>query len=415
MPIGSAWHMLANNTFLIWDTIIMNQVKPCQALSTLEVSQTVNSSRKIERAESALSLSSSVGSTSISNNGVVDLLDISQSASCIVIKLQIIESELIIQQSATSNIKDANASSQLDIVSEIRVSAPIYVNAANKINLIENYDDFNDYLALYGITDITQVTDPEVYALMAEENQIRVYVNVNMVYNLTVNSILSISDISSLPIFIEANTHIHLLDTAYKTPYGVSISELTLTQTAVGLAGKGTLSNLSFTSTALVNLVKLLSATSTLNLLVGASQYTEQYCLDPITPNAPIKISRNSVLLSFPYDNPTLLIELNNPNLGDSLNITNLRINRRTRGGTLIIARDVNWPKSNKFNLTFTNVSATIFAQLLVFIKTSLGCPIKYTDYNNIERQVVLTTPGIDFSEDYTDYFSFTLELEEVE
>lgn len=71
------------------------------------------------------------------------------------------------------------------------------------------------------------------------------------------------------------------------------------------------------------------------------------------------------------------------PILGNRNDIAFQRINRRTRGGDLIIYRDTEWPKTETLNLTFDFDRDEVMKAFLVMLRETAGNFIYYRDHEN--------------------------------
>lgn len=81
------------------------------------------------------------------------------------------------------------------------------------------------------------------------------------------------------------------------------------------------------------------------------------------------------------------------PDLGNIDEISFQRVNRRSRGGDIIIFRDDDWPKTETLNLNFTFVNEKDGIDLLQFIKLSLGDLVTYKDHENRVWEGVIQNP----------------------
>lgn len=105
-------------------------------------------------------------------------------------------------------------------------------------------------------------------------------------------------------------------------------------------------------------------------------------------------VSRDTVLLEYPYSSPTTTLELKVPQLNDIKLLEFSRIQRRSRGNTLVIARKSYWPKSNTFNIAFSSLTAAERDEIIAFVRLTLGKEIKYTDYESQEHKAIIINPS---------------------
>jgi hypothetical protein len=84
---------------------------------------------------------------------------------------------------------------------------------------------------------------------------------------------------------------------------------------------------------------------------------------------------------------------LRSPNLGDKDRLSFSRINRETRGGTLIVYADPVWPKVETLALSFSGLSDTEAQDLLTFMEAHLGEDIKLIDWEDRAWTGVISEP----------------------
>ena len=155
-------------------------------------------------------------------------------------------------------------------------------------------------------------------------------------------------------------------------------STLAFTQT-IGIIK---VSNLFVTST--INLQSVLAHTyneSSINVLCTYTPFIGE-TTDPDAPSPP-QLTPPTLI---PLSEITLSVEgssvtLRNPNLGNRDRSGFQRINRETRGGTLIVYSDPVWPKTQTLILEFSGLSETKAQEFLTFIAYSLGQNIELEDW----------------------------------
>lgn len=108
-------------------------------------------------------------------------------------------------------------------------------------------------------------------------------------------------------------------------------------------------------------------------------------------------------------------VTLRDPDFGDTDVVEARRIQRKSRGGDLIMFRDPQWPKTETLTFEFSFLSRLVLLQLLEFIKDTLGQDVLLTDYNGREYTGIITTPSEELAQagrdNYTAKFSFQVEL----
>lgn len=83
----------------------------------------------------------------------------------------------------------------------------------------------------------------------------------------------------------------------------------------------------------------------------------------------------------FTYNNTYFTFR--NPSIGNSDEISFQRINRRSRGGDLILFRDQDWPKTEVLHLTFNFSQEDEARRLINLIRATIGKFINYRDHEN--------------------------------
>ncbi len=111
----------------------------------------------------------------------------------------------------------------------------------------------------------------------------------------------------------------------------------------------------------------------------------------------------------------TFHVQLRNPDFGDRESVEVRRINRKTRGGDLIIYRDLAWPLYSTYTWKFSFLAQADLDRLLYFLKLSLGQVIVIIDYEGRTFNAIITTPTDEVSqegvEEYHAGFSFQVTL----
>lgn len=111
----------------------------------------------------------------------------------------------------------------------------------------------------------------------------------------------------------------------------------------------------------------------------------------------------------------SLTVTLRDPDFGDTDTIESRRIQRKSRGGDLIMYRDPMWPKTETFTFEFSYLKRQDLMNLVLFIEETLGQEITLTDYNGRVFQGIITTPSEELAqsglENFTTKFSFQVEL----
>ncbi len=103
-----------------------------------------------------------------------------------------------------------------------------------------------------------------------------------------------------------------------------------------------------------------------------------------------------SVTFQYPYYAPTLSITLDNPNLGNSLQL-NLGTNfRQTMDGT--VYSTIKTPAVRTFTISFSNLVKASLDALDIFYRTALNKEISYTDFDNNIWQGYIVNPILEIT-----------------
>lgn len=109
-----------------------------------------------------------------------------------------------------------------------------------------------------------------------------------------------------------------------------------------------------------------------------------------------------------------LSLSLRNPDFGDKETIEIQRINRKTRGGDLVLYRDPTWPKTAIYTWQFSGLKQDDLYHLIEFVKATLGQTITIIDYEGRTlNNCIITTPTEELTQDGVEEFkaSFTFQV----
>jgi hypothetical protein len=118
-----------------------------------------------------------------------------------------------------------------------------------------------------------------------------------------------------------------------------------------------------------------------------------------------------------PMSNTTLSyggasVTLRSPDFGNSLKLEPTRINRKNRGGDIIIAQDPNWPIVRILTMKFSFQNQDEVNRLLQFLEYSLGQIITLLDFEERTWTGIITTPSGKVSQPAREGFSAELEFQ---
>lgn len=183
-----------------------------------------------------------------------------------------------------------------------------------------------------------------------------------------------------------ASHTIGISDTAGRV-YGES-HQITLTQTAVWSRGGGrdATDELDLTHSAAYTLIRPCTDES-FSPFVGSSTAGGP---TPPTTVAPV-IERQGVDLAYPYASPTTTLSLRAPRFGNRDRLTAQRINRLTRGGSLKVFADPQWPNNHTLVMEFSALSESEVQDLLAFMRLSLGKEVLLTDHEGQDWRGIFT------------------------
>lgn len=109
---------------------------------------------------------------------------------------------------------------------------------------------------------------------------------------------------------------------------------------------------------------------------------------------------------------PTDMVTLRHPNLGDINRLAFDRINRETRGGTLVVFADPIWPKIETLLMTFSVLKREEADELLRFMLATIGRKVRLIDWENRAWIGVIVNPQDPIVEDRRNSFTASFEFE---
>ncbi len=170
-------------------------------------------------------------------------------------------------------------------------------------------------------------------------------------------------------ISITATSALTLWQWANPTQTGDAVSQLTLGHFASATAGRVATSTLALNQQASRTIERFVSAGSTLSLYQAVNVVLVEGCVtrtytpfvgstdDPDVPvppptTVPTLERVEGVQLYWPVDIPTMTVTLRGPELDNKDRLRFQRINRETRGGTLVISPDEPIIRNNRYNIS---------------------------------------------------------------
>ena len=195
-----------------------------------------------------------------------------------------------------------------------------------------------------------------------------------------------------------------------KDTYGYAASQLALGHSATVTVGRVATSTLELSQQASFTIDRFVSASSTLNLHQAVNAVLGEGCVDrsytPFIgstddPNAPAPPSSTvptlqcveGIELYWPVSSPMMAVSLRGPELDNKDRLRFQRINRETRGGTLVVFADPIWPKVQQLTLEFVGLEENEAQSLLSFITATLGKEVGLRDWEDRHWSGVIVSP----------------------
>jgi hypothetical protein len=394
-----------------------NIIKVRDAISQLDLTQTATG-EKVLAAHSYLTLTQEARLDQLPASAE-NQLDLIQTARFEPLP-QSVESQIELTQYARVNIKSLSASSHIDLSQDPSVQKPIRVSATDELTV-------KDW-----------VTDDETGETTLEDVGLRHEAEVTHIGGQSVEHILSFHQevglihVKASGTSLSASSTLSLTQSAIVSLTADATSTLVLTQSAVGKASRQADTQLDLTHEASVNVVQGFVATTTIDLNQAATYYLitastpHQYSpfvgesTDPNAPTPPPETLTGPLAgiqvpfqLVYPATGAvTDSVSLKAPNLGNQDRLAFNRINRETRGGTLIIHADPIWPKTETLILTFSGLLRVEAQNLLTFIDDHLGLEVGMIDWEHRFWKGIITAPDGPMVEDRFDSHTVSFEFQ---
>jgi len=130
---------------------------------------------------------------------------------------------------------------------------------------------------------------------------------------------------------------------------------------------------------------------------------------------APTLTRLNDVIFYYPsglIGSATDSITLRSPNFGDRDRNQYNRIRRESRGGSLRVYRDTDWPSRRSFVVDFSAIKDSEVINLIAFLETSLGKEIGFRDWLNRTWYGIIVNPDTPVIRQGTDRNDIAIEFE---
>jgi hypothetical protein len=333
---------------------------------------------------------------------VVDTLDLTDEARNSNIRVVVPASTLELTQTVRSSIRMLEAANSLDLVQTLAVQKPIYASASSPLITTEDVFDIDTQSVITVETGLGQSVSVTVNAVRPSSNIIS-FAQTATQYVVYADAIAADAE-STLAITQEARLSKQVTNELQVIP---------LTQSAMGVTGRearNTLDTLDVVAS--VNVVRgNITASNTLEITHAVSFIFEKrntLCTyspfvgtstDPNAPTPPPSTytapgATPGFRLQYPATGPvTDEVLLRSPNTGNVDRLSMVRINRETRGGTLIVYADPIWPKVQTLLLSFSGLSFQQGQDLMEFMETHIGEEIRLIDYEDRVWRGVITNP----------------------
>ena len=367
--------------------------------------------------------------------GYIDTLTLTDSAEASLIK--VIEQTLTLTDYATTSIGDYYLENTLELTQDASVRDAVYprtledtLTLTQDIVLYPHYGREEHDLEL---TDVTTYWIP--YNLTASSNLVTTtYEIIDGIYTpiyggLSDSASVESTTVKPLQHYIQWYQDLFFEQKAQLSTQEAANNTLVLSQSATVVTSYRGSNTLVLTDSATLNRVLSKSLQSNLNLaasfgytITGTNTCTFDPTVgastDPENPR-PMGLTtgftatrQDTISFWYPYDSPTNTVEIRNPELGNTAKLEFQRINRKTRGGTLIVWADNQWPKIERTELTIRGLTETQAQEYQDFVSTSLGKEIGFTDWENNSWIAIIMNPDAPLIRNRVNDVEITVELE---
>lgn len=115
-------------------------------------------------------------------------------------------------------------------------------------------------------------------------------------------------------------------------------------------------------------------------------------------------------MTTFTYGTHSLV--LRNPDFGNKDSVESRRINRKTRGGDLIVMRDTIWPVTEILEMTFSYLKESQVNAIVEFLRMTLGQQVGLVDYEGRAWTGIILTPSESISTQGRDNIQVTIQFQ---
>lgn len=214
--------------------------------------------------------------------------------------------------------------------------------------------------------------------------------------------------------FADVFNVLNIFQSLTRPSYEIVEQSLALSQSILLQRGYGPSQSLSLTQTAAKILIKSPSIVSDLILIGRVNVYkmdkTFTLQAEP-SPPAPVLVNGKEKNYVYFLAGSTT-ITLPRPEIGNTKRLDFTRINRRSRGGDLIVFRDPSWPKTITLALTFNWLKETDKTVLFQFMLDNLGKEVEYRDHYGKVWDGFIMTPTAQVTRESKNNRTITLEFQ---
>ncbi len=245
------------------------------------------------------------------------------------------------------------------------------------------------------------------------------------VINQSITTLLSFSTTLGRPIDASASSVLSLVQDVERVQSEKSI--LALSSVAVATPVKKSSSTLALNHTVERILIAVQSMSSSLDIghsvlyynarLAQECTYSPQVGFGSSGIQPPPTVSPTlgtaTLTLTYPEGAPTMTVVLRNPNFGNVDRFNFMRIKTTTRGGTLLIYANPNWPKERVFSVSVDALRQSQIDDLKALLTASLGREVGFLNHENRYWKGLITTPDLDITQTGRGAYSVSFEFED--
>lgn len=325
---------------------------------------------------------------------------------------QIVEQSLSFMQSAEGDVGDQieDEASQSLSLSDMATAYRVFSRSAADTLSFTDEGTHNIFEVLVeqsiSFSEVVDARGPIYMSVQHSLNLVQDEDDTKGINHQDVEQELDLSDVVRRQQTINVSQTLSLIDSGERK--NIILHALSLIQSVLIGKGGNVSQTLTFADVASRQATLRRTLTQSLAIVQSVTFYVEGGCLEksyrpfigadgdpdfpPPTTVEPV-LGRTNLTLTYPYVTPTMTVELRNPDFGNKDRLNFNRINRQTRGGTLIVFSDPKWPKSQTLSLQVSGLKAQQCDDLLQFIAASLGKEIGLLDYENRQWRGIIANP----------------------